>query len=96
MEENRMKTTLEKIEKLIVDGQREVLTKIGNLDDRQGRLEDGFIRLEAGQQRLEEKIDTVHVSLKKEIVSTAKVLDYDIKEIGRKLDEHVSQSAFGG
>ena len=98
MEEgDKMKTTLEKIEKLIVDGQKEVLGKIGQVESSLRQVESSLRQeIQETKEGLNEKIDLVHSSLKNEIATTAKVLDYDIKEVGRKLDAHVRQPAYGG
>ncbi len=47
------------------------------------------------EERLKEefsaKIDAVHSSLKSEMASTGKMLNYEIKELDRKLEEHAHQ-----
>ncbi|MEA3494079.1 MAG: hypothetical protein U9R38_06820 [Candidatus Margulisiibacteriota bacterium] len=80
MAEKKTKTGLEKIEKLIVDGQKEVIGRIDKLEDRFIGLEG---RVDNVESSLRQEIGKVHSSLKNETSTTAKMLDYDIKEVGR-------------
>ena len=100
MGEMDMNEIVVKIEKLITNGQKELLSRLDrleagqqNLEVGQKNLESGLHNLEAGFKRLDNKIDIVHENLKSEIATTAKVLDYSIKELGEKLDVHMKQPA---
>ena len=92
-----MKKMLYKIEGLIVDGQKEVLDRIdkveSSLSDVKSSLRDveSTLRQEIREtkEELEKKIDQAHSSLKSEISTTAKILDFGIKEVGHRLDEHL-------
>ena len=75
--EDKTKTMLTQIEKLIVDGNKEVLKRLDNLEAGQHTLEAGQYTLEAGQhtleagqytleagqQRLEQKLETLSKTL---------------------------------
>jgi septation ring formation regulator EzrA len=100
MAEEKVKTTLDIIEKLIVDGQKDVV-------DRLDRLENGQNDLKNGQNDLKRDMGVVKRDLsdvKKDVhdlrTFDIKTLDtrmntvqYDIKEIDRKLEEHIKQPA---
>lgn len=86
-ESREKKTTLDKIEKLIVDGQKEVLEKVGKVEERLGGVEE---KLGKAEERLDKKISAVHASLKNEIKVTAFVLKDELgKKIDQKLEEHM-------
>ncbi len=93
MSDNKVKTNLDAIEKLIVDGQKEVIKRIEAVE---GEL-----------RHLDTKIDTVHSSLKSDLEKIDKKHDtnsqalYDLlqdtrKDVNRietKLDAHIKQPA---
>lgn len=93
MEENKNLSLAEKIEKLILDNNKQVLSRLDRLEEGQGglmegqrELMEGQRELKNGQKRLEAKVDAVHPSLKKEITATAYAIKDDIKD---KVDEHL-------
>ena len=80
--EDKTKTMLSHIEKLIVDGNKEVLKRLDN-------LEAGQHTLEAGQTRIEKEVER----LGKTLNATAQA-SYDLlTDVNRKLDEHIRQPA---
>src|SRR3990167_1721152 len=56
MSEEKIKTTLEKIEGLIVDGQKEVLDRTIKLEEGQKEVLDRTIKLEEGQKEVLDRI----------------------------------------
>lgn len=95
MAEEKTKTTLEKIESLIVDGNKEVLEKLSSVESRlDGRIDgleekiDGvdtrLDRVDTRLDRIEKTIKEVHSSLKNEI------------RVEDKLDVHMRQPAHAG
>lgn len=83
-----------KIEKLIVDANKEVINRVEKkLDETKYELRQEMSglkqELRQGIGKLDKKIDAVHTSLKQEISTTAGILDYGIKELDKKLEEHV-------
>jgi uncharacterized phage infection (PIP) family protein YhgE len=54
MEEDKSKSLIDKIEGLIVDGQKVVLERLDRLEDGQRKLEGGQRKLEGGQRKLED------------------------------------------
>ncbi|MBU1026249.1 MAG: hypothetical protein KKA31_00795 [Candidatus Margulisbacteria bacterium] len=98
MAEKKEKTTLDKIEKLIVDGQKDVIEQLGKRIDgvKQG-LGDRIDGVEGKLDKVEVKIDKIETSLRKEIKDAYDFLSHDIgrlekgllNEVKSKLDEHV-------
>ena len=87
--EDKTKTMLSHIEKLIVDGNKEVLKRLDNLEAGQHTLEAGQHTLEAGQTRIEKEVER----LGKTLNATAQA-SYDLlTDVNRKLDEHIRQPA---
>ena len=82
MGEDKMKSNLDKIEKLIVDGQKEVLGKIN-------RLEEGQKKLEEGQKRIENKLNQID----KKHDNTATALYGLLQDTKKDLDAHIRQPA---
>lgn len=87
--EEKMASALDVIEKLIVDGQKEVMSGILHLQDGQKEILGRVERLEDGQEKIKEAIKTVHSGLKNEIKVTAGALEF-------KIDEHLKQPAHAG
>ncbi|MCU0641208.1 MAG: hypothetical protein MUC35_03870 [Candidatus Margulisbacteria bacterium] len=83
----------DRIEKLIVDGQQEVLTAINRLGSEMQNMRADMRGMDLNIRTLDQKIDRAHDSLKKEIHVTSSALDYEIKEVGRKLDLHIKLPA---
>ena len=82
-QEDKTMDLADKIERLINDGNKEVLERIGNLETGQNEF-----RAEMGEmeKRIGNKIDAVHANLKTEIKVTADALKDDFKE---KIEDHV-------
>ena len=85
-----MVATLETIEKLIVDGQKEVL---GRLDSVEKRLD---AKIDSVEERLNAKIDSVEKKLDAKIdghiymlYDLIKDTQKDIQRVEHKLDEHM-------
>jgi len=96
----RGETLIERIEKLIVDGQKEVLGRLDRLggrmdglDGRMDRLDGRMDGLEGGLRKLDKKVDVVHSSLKNEIQIAGLALKDDIRELDEKLDAHMKLPA---
>ncbi|MBI5699801.1 hypothetical protein HZC35_05855 [Candidatus Saganbacteria bacterium] len=97
------KSNLDRIEKLIVDGQKEILMEVNGVKEGLGQVKDelGQVKGELGQ--VKEKLGQVESNLKKEIGDIKfqiKTLDtsvraahYDIRELDKKIDEHLKQPA---
>ncbi|MFH1541898.1 MAG: hypothetical protein ABIE84_02270 [bacterium] len=98
-----MQKNLERIEKLIVDGQKEILDEVrGNsrrIDGLEGKfdgLEGKFDGLERKFDRLDKKLDKID---KKHDTNAAALYDllqdtrHDVNRIEHKLDEHMKQPA---
>ena len=88
-----------RIEKLIVDGQKEVLQKIQGLDEKVGGLDIKVGGLDIKVGGLSQKVDKVEKGLAdltfevKTLDTSVRAAHYDIKEIDKKLDEHIKQPA---
>lgn len=97
MAEEKMKTTLDRIEELIEGGQKEVLEKIANVETSLGQR---IGVLEEGQKEILEKMKMVHTSLKNEIMVTATAVKETVKEeirrVEDKIDEHMRLLAHVG
>jgi predicted nucleic acid-binding Zn-ribbon protein len=76
------KSNLDRIEKLIVDGQKEVLTRVDQLDE---KMDNFKAELKRDINDLKFEVKTLDTSVR--------AAHYDIKEIDRKLDEHIKQPA---
>ena len=92
-EEEKTTSLLNKIEKLIVDGQKEILDRVGNLEhgqkeviDKLEKVEGGLVKVEKRVDSLDKKLDAVHDSLKTEIKVTAYAIKDEIKD---KIHEHL-------
>ena len=90
MTEEKARTTLEKIESLIVGGQKEVLDKIARVETSlRGEIQEVRGEVQAvrgGLNKLDKKVDAVHSSLKKEIIATATAVKYDLDTRVTKLE----------
>jgi hypothetical protein len=64
MDEQRSKDLAERIENLIVDGQKEVMLGIAQLQEGQNEILGRVVNLENGQLELKQKMQFVHDSLK--------------------------------
>jgi uncharacterized protein YjbJ (UPF0337 family) len=82
-EKGKAEELVDRIEKLIVDGNKEVLERIGKVEE---RLEEAKLELKDDIKSVENKLDAVHTSLKNEIRVTAYAVKDEIKE---KIDDHV-------
>lgn len=111
MAEEKTNELLNRIEKLIIDGNKETLEKIASVETSlRGEIMSVETSLRGEIQEVKQElgivkqvVKNVHVNLKKEIDVTSGALDYEIKQVGksveavgRKLDDHVKMPAFGG
>lgn len=104
MAEEKAKTTLDKIEKLIVDGQKEVLERIDRVEERIGGVEgrigdvETSLRQELGDKidKLDKKVDKLdkkvdlHAQATHDLITDVRK---DIKGVEDKLDVHMRQPA---
>ncbi len=93
MSENKVKTNLDAIEKLIVDGQKEVIKRIEAVEGRVGLVDGRLVEIDETIGKLDKKIDSVHSSLKNEIKVTGLAIKEDIQRVETKLDSHLKQPA---
>jgi septation ring formation regulator EzrA len=92
MNDEQLQNNLGKIEKLIVDGNKEVLKRLDKLEEGQRSLEDGQKTLVDGQQRLERKVDRIDNTLNATTHASYGLLtdvQKDVKEVKDTLDKHV-------
>ena len=92
MAEEKTKTTLEKIESLILDGNKEVIDRMVKLEEGQKDLADGQKKLEDGQREILEKVKEAHKSLKNEIVVTALAVKETVKEEIKRVEDKLDAS----
>lgn len=93
MAEEKPNTTLDKIESLIVDGQKDVLARVDQLDGKVEGLKDDF-KQEFQNLRNEVKKNFNDLTFEVKTLDTSvRAAHYDIKEIDKKLDEHIKQPA---
>lgn len=96
MAEEKTKTSLEKIEKLILDGNKEVLGRLDKLEEGQRELGEGQRELREGQQRLDQKVERISKTLDATAQASYSLLtdvQKDVKEVKGKLEEHTRQPA---
>jgi len=99
MAEERVNINLERIEKLIVNGQKEVLQKIQGLDEKVNGLDNNVSGLSQKLENMDKKTGKVEKGLAdltfeiKTLDTSVRAAHYDIKEIDKKLDEHIKQPA---
>jgi len=99
-EEEKTMNLVDKIEKLITGGNKEIIDRIDRLENGQKKLEGGQRELIDRVGRLEDKLESVHSSLKTEISVTAvavkETVKEEIKRVEDKLDLHMRQPAHAG
>lgn len=83
MSEEKEKSLPERIEALLIDGQKEVFERFDRLDEGQKGIVTRIERLEEGQKQLATDVN----KLDKKQDLYYKMLDYDIKEVGKKADD---------
>jgi len=77
-----------KIEKLITNGNKEVLEKIGAIESGLKSVESSLHQeIRRVETSLGQRIDRVESSLHQEIKQTYDFLSYDIKEVEKKVDD---------
>jgi len=91
-----MINNLDRIEKLIVDGQKDVVDKISNLDTKIDGVRHELKQEIGAVAKKFDGLDKKFDGLDKKVEMYYKMLDYDIKEVGKKvgevkdkLDEHI-------
>jgi len=87
---------VKKIEKLIVDGNKEVLERIGRLEDGQRELKDGQKDLSYEIKAVDKKVDTIDKKIDTNtnaLYGLLKDVQKDVKNVCGKLDEHIRQPA---
>lgn len=99
MAEKKMETMIDKIEKLIVGGQKEVLDKINSLSVDMGTLKADVSTLKADVSTLKTDVSTLKKdmivvknkieTLDKTVSTNFSMLSYDIKQASDKLDAHI-------
>ncbi|MFA4905874.1 MAG: hypothetical protein WC645_05165 [Candidatus Margulisiibacteriota bacterium] len=99
MAEEKIKTTLDSIEKLIVDGQKEVLERIDRLENGQNDLKNGQNDLKRDLSDVKRDLGAVKNDVNelkfgvKTLNTRMDTVQYDLKELDRKLDDHIKQPA---
>jgi archaellum component FlaC len=94
MNDEQLQNNLGKIEKIIVDGNREVIKEVDQkIEAVKNELKQELGgKIEAVKNELKQEIGRVEKSLKQEIKQTYDFLSYDIKTVGDKLDVHTRLS----
>ncbi|OGC23302.1 hypothetical protein A2291_06540 [candidate division WOR-1 bacterium RIFOXYB2_FULL_42_35] len=98
MNKEKMAATLEKIEKLIIDGQQEILEKISEnaqrIDQLDEKLGGKIDKLDKRIDRLEQKVDRIdqkHDTNTQALYDLLQDTNRDVKRIEEKLDKHCQQ-----
>ena len=93
MNEERMGKALDKIETLIIDGNKRLEDRLdrveGRLTSLEDRVEKGFKEVDMRFKAVDIKIDKLDKKLSDRMDTYYKMLDYDINLVSKKLDEHI-------
>ncbi|MFH1683884.1 MAG: hypothetical protein ABIA67_03275 [Candidatus Margulisiibacteriota bacterium] len=84
MAEEKTNKMLNKIEKLITGGNKEVLDRLDRVESRLGGVETGLNKLEDGQQKLAE-------TLRKEIKQSYDFTSYDLNQAEKRLSDKIDK-----
>jgi hypothetical protein len=104
MAKEKTKTTLDKIEKLIVDGQKEVLERVGTVESslrEEIQTVETSLReeIQGVRRGLYDKIDKVDKKVELNAKATHDLLTdvrEDVRRVENKLDEHIKSPAHAG